>query len=320
MEPQVLESRVVTEKTLDLTVVVPVYQCADCLSSLCSELVKVCSPLVSDFEIILVDDGSRDGGWDAILAEAKKFAPVRGVKLSRNFGQHMAVTAGIAESRGLKIIVMDCDLQDPPALIGSFLEASQSHEIVFSRRSTRRQPWHRRVFSNLYSKLLSALTGFSVDSEASSFTLISRRVAQEFLRFQDRSRHYLYILRWLGFSHITLEYDQAARFSGKSSYSFRSLVSHAMTGILFQSGRFLSWITYMGLAAALASFGLGILYIVTYFWFTPPPGWTALAVLIVGMGGVTLVCIGVCGLYIGQIFEQVKGRPLYVVDCRTGQR
>lgn len=314
-----LESRLSIEKSrLELSVVVPVYQCGSCIESLCEALIPVLKGTSKSFEVILIDDGSRDNGWEQSVFQTTRYPQVKAIQLSRNFGQHFAVTAGIAEANGQHIVIMDCDLQDPPEMIPEFLKASETNDIVFSKRRVRKQSIFRKLAAATYTKLLRAVTGYQIDSESSSYTLISRQVADEFLKFNDHFRHYLYILRWLGFKSTTLEYDQAKRISGQSSYSLRMLLRHAFTGVFFQSGDFLIWIAYSGIAVATAGFGLAIYYVITYIWFTPPPGWTALAVIMLGLGGVILVSLGICGLYISKIFEEVKNRPLFVIRQRRG--
>jgi glycosyltransferase involved in cell wall biosynthesis len=301
----------------ELSVVVPVYGCADCIEVLHRRLVAALERCTASFEIVLVDDCAPDGAWRVLCDLAAADRRVRGIRLSRNFGQHAAITAGLAECRGRRAVVMDCDLQDPPEVIPQlWREALAGHDIVLARRKRKRQGALRRVAATLYFCALSALSGRRFDGEFGSFSIISRPVIDAYLRFQDRDRHYLFILHWLGFDAAAVEYEHAERHSGSSSYSLRALLRHAFNGIVFQTTTVLRWIVYFGFLVSAAGSGLAACLIYLAFSRTPPPGWTSLAVLILVVGGFIIMSTGVTGLYIGKIFEQVKGRPLYVIDKR----
>jgi glycosyltransferase involved in cell wall biosynthesis len=302
---------------VELSIVVPVYGCADCLQTLHQRLVRTLEGLVGSFEIVLVDDCARDGAWDLIRRLGEQDRRVRGIRLSRNFGQHAAITAGLAECTGERAVVMDCDLQDPPEAIASLLEAALAgHDIVLARRKRKQHSLFRRMAAAVYFRALGALSGRRFDGEFGAFSIISRPVIDAFLRFRDRDRHYLFILYWLGFDAASIDYEHAARHSGASSYSTRALLRHALEGLVFQTTTLLRWIIYLGFLVSAAGVLLAASLLYVYFTLTPPPGWTSLAVLILILGGFIIISTGVTGLYIGKIFEQVKDRPLYVIDKR----
>jgi polyisoprenyl-phosphate glycosyltransferase len=304
---------------VELSIVVPVYGCADCLPVLHRRLTAALERCTASFEVLLVDDCAPDGAWRVIGELASADCRVRGIRLSRNFGQHAAITAGLAECKGRRALVMDCDLQDPPEAIPQLWEkALAGHDIVLARRKSKRQSVLRRIAAALYFRALGALSQRRFDGEFGSFSIISRAVIDAYLRFQDRDRHYLFILYWLGFDATAVEYEHAARHSGSSSYSLRALVRHAFNGIVFQTTTVLRWIVYFGFVVSAAGALLAGYLVYQYITRTPPPGWTSLAVLILVVGGFIIMSTGVTGLYIGKIFEQVKGRPLYVIDKRTG--
>ena len=172
---------------------------------------------------------------------------VRGLRLSRHFGQHAAITAGLAECKGRRAVVMDCDLQDPPEVIPQLWEkALAGHDIVLARRKRKRQTVFRRIAAALYFRTLGALSKQRFDGEFGAFSIVSRQVIDAYLRFQDRERHYLFILYWLGFDATAVEYEHASRHSGTSSYSLRALLRHAVNGIVFQTTTVLRWIVYFG--------------------------------------------------------------------------
>jgi glycosyltransferase involved in cell wall biosynthesis len=302
---------------VDLSVVVPVYGCAACLEALHRRLTAALAGAVPSYEIVLVDDCAPDDAWNVIARLARADSRVRGIRLSRNFGQHAAITAGLAECKGRRALVMDCDLQDPPELIPQlYQKALAGHDIVLARRKRKRHSVFRRLAAALYFRLLGVLSNRRFDGEFGAFSIVSRPVIDAFLRFQDRDRHYLFILYWLGFDAAAVEYEHADRHSGTSAYSLRALLSHAFGGIMFQTTRVLRWIVYFGFAVSAA--GALLAGCLVYLWFTrtPPPGWTSLAVLVLVIGGFIIMSTGITGLYIGKIFEQVKGRPLYVIGRR----
>jgi dolichol-phosphate mannosyltransferase len=275
--------------------------------------------LVDSFELVFVDDASPDGSWEVISALAAEDARVRAVRLSRNFGQHAAITAGLAESRGQMIVVMDCDLQDQPEDIPRLYETAQrGYEIVFARRERRQDSVFRRAAARAYFWLLNHLAGANIEGEYGTFSVISRPVRDAYLSIGDQGRHYLFILYWLGFAQSAVDVSRAPRASGASSYTFRKLMQHAVEGVFFQTTVLLRWIVYFGFFVALAGIVLAALFVAILIFADPYPGWTSLAVLILIVGGFIIMSTGVTGLYIGKIFDQVKDRPLYVVAERLG--
>jgi dolichol-phosphate mannosyltransferase len=305
---------------VELSVVVPVYGCADCLQALHQRLVGALESRVGSFEIVLVDDCADDGAWDVIRRLAEQDRRVRGIRLSRNFGQHAAITAGLAECTGERAVVMDCDLQDPPEVIPRLLEQSLAgYDIVLARRKQKQHSVLRRMAAALYFRAVGTLSGRRFDGEFGAFSLITRPVIDAYLRLRDRERHYLFILYWLGYDAAAIDYEHAPRHSGPSSYSLRALLRHALAGLMFQTTTLLRWIIYFGFIVSTAGALLAAYLLYVSFVHTPPPGWTSLAVLILVVGGFIIMSTGVTGLYIGKIFEQVKDRPLYIIDKRAGR-
>ncbi|CAM2141538.1 polyisoprenyl-phosphate glycosyltransferase [Pararobbsia alpina] len=306
-------------KRPDISVVVASYNCLDCLEALCTRVERVLTPLVGSFEIVLVDDRSPDNSWPLIETLSQRFPQVRGVRLSRNFGQHIAITAGIAHARGDRVVLMDCDLQDPPEMITDLIkEMDKGYDLILARRVERTHSAFRKVGAKLYFSLMSKLTGTRIDGSYSTLSILSRRVADAFLEFPERDRHYLFILRWLGFNAGTIEYAHAERHAGESAYTIRHLFKHALDGMFFQTSVFLNWIVQAGLFFTLASVLLGCYFIYRYLAASALPGWTSLAVAILFSTGLILASVGAVGLYVSRIFEAAKGRPLYVVDRECG--
>lgn len=307
----------------EISVVVPAYGCRDCLGTLCERLDSVLSALVPHYEIILVDDRSPDASWPIIEALSKQYRAVRGIRLSRNFGQQIAITAGLEASRGTYVVVMDCDLQDPPERIPDlYAEMLKGHDLVMAKRIERTHSPFRLAAAKTYYGLMHRLTGQAVDGQYGAFSMLSRKVVTAFLAFRERERHYILILSWLGFDRGTIEYAHTERHAGRSSYNFLKLAKHALNGMFFHTSVFLNWIVYAGLFFTAGSFGAGIYFIYRYFVSSSLPGWTSLVVAVLFSTGLILASVGAVGLYISRIFEMSKGRPLYVVDreCGCGSR
>jgi len=299
----------------ELSVVVPVYGCANCLHALYSRLTSTLKQIEADYELILVDDCARDNAWPTLEELARNDRNVIAIRLSRNFGQHAAITAGLSKCNGKWAVVMDCDLQDPPEVILQFIEESRKGcDIVYARRLQKKHSIFRRVSARFYSWILHTFTKSRIDGDFGSFSMISRKVIDAFLLFKDEDRHYLQILHWLGFSYSAIDYEHSDRFAGQSSYNFRTLVSHALEGLFFQTTELLKWIVYFGFFISFMGLVLSGFYTIQYFAYDIQPGWTSLVVLILLMGGFIITSLGVVALYIGRIFEQVRQRPLFVID------
>ena len=298
-----------------ISVVVPVYGCAGCLEKLCSRLEHTLRGMAGRYEVILVDDRSPDGSWAAITELARTLPFVRGLRLSRNYGQHLAITAGLEAAQGDLVAVMDCDLQDPPELLPDlYAKLREGYDFVLARRISRSHSWIRVKAARVYFKLLGILTGHPIDGSYGSYCLLTRRVVDAFLRFTERERHLLLILRWLGFAAGSIDYQHADRAAGVSSYSLRKLARHAVEGMFFETTLLLRWVVAGGLSFVVMGGLLALFFVYQAIVKNPPAGWTSLAVMLLLATGLITSCIGVTGLYIARIFEQIKGRPLYVID------
>jgi glycosyltransferase involved in cell wall biosynthesis len=299
-----------------VSVVVPVYGCAACLDELVERVNLTLDGIADNWEVVLVDDRSPDASWAAIERLVRRDPRVRGLRLSRNFGQHAAIAAGLAIAKGDWVAVMDCDLQDPPeALKDLYAKAQEGYDVVLARRG--RRPEHRlqRFAKDFYYRILARVLDLEIEPGVGTFSLVSRKVVDACMTIGDRDRNYLLILHWLGFSRTTIRVDQAARATGRSSYSRRALLRFAVDGLFFQTTHLLRWIVVGGFVVAVAG-GVGAIgLIVAHFVFRPPSGYTSLAVLLLLFAGVIITCTGIAALYIGRVLEHVKHRPLYVIDA-----
>ena len=214
---------------------------------------------------------------------------------------------------------MDCDLQEPPELILQlYTKGQEGFEIVHTTRSARRQSWSRRMAARGYLRLRNFVLGTDVGTNHGTLSILSRKAVDAFLTVRDREREYLLILYWLGFDHATVEFQQEDRHSGQSAYTLRRLIRIATDGLFFQTTRLLRWVVYLGFAVAVAGAGLAAYNVAVYLTADrPPPGYTSIAVLLLVLTGFVIISLGVVALYVGRIFEQGKGRPLYIVDSQT---
>src|SRR5215212_7023264 len=193
-------------QTPEISVVVPVYGCRDCLGVLHRRLTDTLTGLGESYELVFVDDRSPDGAWQGLVALAAQDEHVRAVRLSRNFGQHAAITAGLEASAGRWTVVMDCDLQEPPELIPElYAKAREGYDVVFGRRRRRNDSWLRTTLARVYFRFQKAFLGNDLTGDYSTFSILSQRVREAFLKIRDQDRHYLPIIRWLGFEQTSIE-------------------------------------------------------------------------------------------------------------------
>jgi dolichol-phosphate mannosyltransferase len=305
----------VEETRVELSVVVPVYGCADCLEALYGRLVAVLEPL-TEFELIFVDDRGPDASWSVLRNLADQDSRVRLIRLSRNFGQQAAITAGLSKTQARWTVVLDCDLQDPPELIPELLAAGRAgHDVVFARRVARDHSWLRRLGARAYFGFMRVVLGVSIDGGFGAFTLISSRARDSLLALPDADRHYVPMLLWIGYEQTSVDYTVGPRHSGESSYTLGALVRLAISGLMFQTTTLLRWIIYVGIILALLGMLFAVLLVGSYFWIDDPyPGWTSLIVVILVTSGVVALSTGVTGLYVGSVYRQVKARPLFLID------
>jgi polyisoprenyl-phosphate glycosyltransferase len=302
---------------VELSVVVPVYGCADCLHPLHERLTASIAEVTDRYELVFIDDRSVDDGWTVLQELARRDHHVRAFRLSRNFGQDAAITAGLAQARGDWAVVMDCDLQEAPEDIPRLWSAAgEGYEIVRTIRRGWRHSRFRRWTSRLYRRLTIET---DVRPDYSNLSLLSRRVIDAFLRLRDRDREYMIALDWLGFDSTAIEIEHHERHAGESGYTLERLIRVALDGMFFRSTVLLRVVVLVGFIVAMAGIVLAGFEIVDYFveHDKAVPGYTSLAVLLLVLAGFIIVSVGVVGLYVGRIFEQVKDRPLFLIDAEA---
>jgi dolichol-phosphate mannosyltransferase len=300
-----------------LSVTSPVYGTDTLVHELVERISAAARTVTDRFEVLLVEDGSPDESWAAIARECDANPRVKGVRLSRNFGQHSAITAALQHAQGDFVVVLDCDLQDDPAYIPALYEkCRQGFDIVFARRRVRRFGWWKNITARLYYTIFRWLAGVQYEPNIGSYSMISRKVVDAFLQFGDYRRGYVIVLHWLGFSRGYVDVEHRERPNGRSGYSAFKLLAHALTITLTYSEKPLHLSIYLGGVLSLLSFVLSLWLVARYYTTrvgTLALGWTSLIISHLFLSGLMLISLGVIGLYIGRIFEQVKHRPIFVV-------
>ena len=304
---------------MKLSVVSPVYRAELVLEELVERISNSIPSAFNSFEIILVDDFSPDKSWQKIEEISKRNNNVRGFKLSRNFGQHYAITAGLNQVKGDYIVVLDCDLQDQPEEINKlFIESQKGYDIVLARRYERKDSLYKKTVSKLFYKTLSYLTGTKQDATVANFRIYSKQVINEVVKLEEKIKYFPTMVKWVGFSTSYVNVEHASRSEGKSNYNLKKLLNLALDIILAYSDKPLRLIIKFGLSIALISF-----IMVIYVLFekitgkVSVSGYASLIISIWFLSGCLLTTLGVVGLYIGKIFEGVKNRPSYIIEKST---
>lgn len=300
---------------MDISVVIPVYGCRAAIPELHERLCRCLEKLVDEFEIILVDDSCPQNSWEEIEKICREDSRVVGLRLSRNFGQIKAITAGLDQSKGDWIVVMDCDLQDrPEAIEDLYKKAQEGYDVVFARRKDRKDSAITKFCSKFFYKIYDYFTDGNFDNAICNFSISKRVVIDNYCRMREQNRAYTLFIKWLGFKQATIDADADARFEGKSSYNFRRKIKMAFEFITAQSNKPLLFSVKIGFVIALISF----IYILTLIIRKLAIGnlnigWTSVIASIYLVGGILLCAMGVVGIYVGNIFNEAKNRPLYVV-------
>jgi glycosyltransferase involved in cell wall biosynthesis len=299
-----------------LSVVIPV--CNE--SSLIDELVKRVKTnvklITEDFEIIIVDDGSQDKTWNSIENEAKLESRIKGIKFSRNFGHHYAITAGLHNSDGEWIVVMDGDLQDRPEVIPDlYKKAQEGFDVVFVSRQNRPEKLFYRIAQKIFYWILRSLSGLEFDSRQANFSIINKKVVDAFKKFPENARFYGSTIKWLGFKRSYILADHGVRHSGKPSYTLRKRFNLASDIILSFSERPLKFAVGFGLLMSSISFLLALwIFYGTFKWGFSVTGWSSVIVSILFSSGIILTVLGIIGIYLGRTFQEVKRRPLFIIS------
>ncbi len=302
--------------TSKLSVVSPVYHGENMLEELVARISKAVAPLTSDYEIILVNDGSPDASWEGIKTLCARDTKVKGINLAHNFGQPYAITAGLSYAQGDYIAVIDCDLQNKPEdLPALFLKAMEGYDIVSARRVHRDDTFLKRMSSAVFHRVYDFLSGFSTDKAVAEFGVYSKRIVKVYCSIPEYSRSFVELIHTLGFRKTGIDVMHDHRLEGKSSYNLTRLLRLSFNAIISNSNRPLQLAVTLGFIMSLFSFLMAVYNIFAKFaGWNEVAGYTTTVFSIWFVGGLLLFMMGILGLYIGKIFDQVKGRPVFIVQ------
>tara|TARA_B110001452_G_scaffold72943_1_gene58990 strand:+ start:2340 stop:3251 length:912 start_codon:yes stop_codon:yes gene_type:complete len=297
------------------SIISPVYNAEGIVKRLIHEIQNVCNDEKIDYEVILVDDRSKDKSWNVIAEECQKVSNIKGIRLSRNFGQHAAITAGVSIAKGDYIIIMDCDLQDNPKYIPDLIrKAKLGYNVVCTLKKTKNHSYFRKLSSKFFFFLINLLSDINLEKNLGTMTLIDKKISKEFLKIKDLHRHTSILFKRIGFERGFINVEHDDRLIGKSSYNTRKLISHAINGIISNSKTLLNFSIYFGLSLVLISIVMIIILIIKSTTIDFVIGWPSLIVTILFSTGLVLFMLGIQGLYTGKIFEQSKDSPIYIID------
>lgn len=304
---------------IKLSIVSPVYRAEKMVHMLVERIVKSVTTITEDFEIILVNDASPDASWSVIEYECAQDKRVKGINLSRNFGQHYAITAGLHYAQGEWVVVMDCDLQDRPEEIPAlYQKAQEGYDIVYARRVDRQDKGLKKLSSTLFHRTFDYLSGSKTDKTIANFGIYKQCVIAEYNRMPELARSFGTLIRYLGFTKTTIDVQHAERAEGKSSYNLYKLLKLSFDVIISNSNKPLRMAVGLGFAMSALSFLLALYNVIARLvGFISFPGYTTTVFSIWFVGGLMLFVMGILGLYIGKIFDQVKGRQLFIVKDKV---
>jgi polyisoprenyl-phosphate glycosyltransferase len=299
-----------------LSVVAPAYDEAGVLPSFIARLAAVLDTVGEEWELVLVDDGSRDGTWGAIEAASRSDSRVRGIRLSRNFGHQLALTAGLSVARGDGVITMDSDLQHPPEAIPALLAAArEGNDVVYAVRSADDAAgFWKRFSARVFYRILNRLSTLELPEGAADFRWMSRRVVDVLASMPERHRFLRGLVRWAGYRQTFVEYRRGSREGGESKYGLRRMLLFAWDGMVSFSSFPLRVASILGVCVSLLGW-LYLVYVLAVRVFTDHaiPGWTSVTAAVLILGGAQLVFLGILGQYIGRMYDDVKQRPLFLI-------
>mgnify|MGYP001241875498 CR=1 FL=1 len=305
---------------MKISIVSPVYRAEKIIPQLVQRIEQAIRPITQDFEIILIDDHSPDKSWEAIVQVAKINSHVKGLRLSRNFGQHYAISAGLDHVSGDWIVVMDCDLQDRPEEIPAlYAKAMTGYHVVLARRYERKDGFFKRAFSYLFYKTLAYLTGFKQDASVANFGIYHQKVIRAVCSMRESIRYFPTMVNWVGFRTAKINVQHSQREEGKSGYNFKKLMNLAMDIILAYSDKPIRLLVKLGMLVSLISILIAIKVLIQWLGGEiSVPGYTSIIISLWFLSGLIISTLGLVGLYVGKTFQGVKNRPIYIISETTG--
>ena len=299
-----------------ISIVSPVYRAEKILPILVSEINLVMERIGEDYEIILVDDRSPDNSWEVMKVLSSQNPKIKSIRLSRNFGQHSAIFAGLTKTKGDWVVVMDCDMQDQPKEIAKlYKKALEGYDIVLGQRENRKDKFLKKLTSRLFYKVFNYLSGANFDNNVANFGIYHQKTIKSILDMGDYVKFFSLFINWIGFKSVSIPIEHGEREEGKSTYSVGRLFKQAFNVIISFSDKPLRLFINFGLSISVLSFIVGIYYL--YLALTgkiAQPGFSSLILSIWFLSGIIISCIGIVGVYLGKTFDQTKGRPTFIID------
>ncbi len=300
----------------EISVVIPVYKAESILHELIKQLNAALSSLKVSYEIVLVDDRSPDDSWAKMKELSSKHDAVKSYRLSRNFGQHPAIMAGLNQSKGNWIVVMDCDLQDQPhEILKLYNKAQEGFEVVLAKRTARKDGFFKRMSSKLFYKVFNFFAGVDINNEIGNFGIYQRKVIDSLFNLGDALVFFPLFIQWVGFKKTEINVDHASRHDGKSSYNFITLFKLAFNTIISFSDKPLRLFLNLGIVISFGSF-IGAIYILYKALNNEIEvmGYSSIFISICFFSGLIISFLGIIGIYLGKTFNQTKHRPIYIID------
>lgn len=299
-----------------ISIVSPVYRAEKILESLVSEINKVMLQIGEEFELILVDDRSPDGSWREMQRLSEIHSHLKIYRLSRNFGQHATIFAGLSKTKGDWVVVMDCDMQDQPKEIAKLFEKTkEGFEVVLAKRVSRQDSLVKKMGSRIFYKLFNYLAGIKIDHEVANFGIYKKSVIQSALQIGDTIKFFPLFIHWVGYNQIAIPIEHAEREEGSSSYNIFTLIDLAFNAIVSFSDKPLRLFVKTGIIISSLSIIIGVFYTIKYILGDiTKPGFASIILSIWFLSGIIISCIGVMGIYMGKTFNQVKNRPTYIIE------
>lgn len=298
-----------------ISVLIPVYNNQEILDELNNRLVQVMPQFFAKYEIVLVDDGSKDNSWEKIEALKKQNEHIVGIKLIRNFGQQNAIAAGLEYVSGDVVVLMDADLQDKPEDIPKLVDALDQNDVpmAIAKWKTRKDSFFKLVVSRLFYSVSNKITKIKHQPNLAVFRAFRKEVIVELKKYQEKTSSILSLIYWIGIDYTAVELERDERYCGKSGYNLKKMLKIAMDRIFSFSLFPIRMAIFTGLITSICSFLFGLILTVRYFMGSASPGWTSIVVLILFFFGVNLIFLGIIGEYVGRIFWESRNRPKFIV-------
>ncbi|WP_435790118.1 glycosyltransferase family 2 protein [Clostridium sp.] len=306
---------------IQYSIIVPIYNEELVINEAYKRLKKVMNLTEETYEIIFVNDGSRDRSFDMVKDICNKDKNIRLIRFSRNFGHQLAITAGMNKANGKAVIVIDADLQDPPEIMLKMIEKwKEGYEVVYGKRLSREgETFFKKITSKAFYRTLRVMTDVDIPVDTGDFRLIDRKVCEALKRVPERNRYVRGIISWLGFKQTGVEFEREERIAGETKYPLNKMVKFALDAIISFSYKPLKLASITGFSISIFSFlYLMIVVFKKIFINDAINGWTSIVALSLFFNGLVLIILGIIGEYIGRIYDEVKGRPLYIIDEKVG--